>query len=36
MDSKSKHTTVKRYCETLTEALGSKYAHELYSISRLV
>lgn len=34
MDSKSKHTTVKRYCETLTEALGSKDAHELYSISR--
>lgn len=36
MDSKSKHTRVKRCCETLTEALGIKCAHQLYSIYRPV
>lgn len=34
MDSKSKHTAVKRCWETLTEALGIKRAHQLYGIYR--
>lgn len=36
MDSKSKHIAVKRCCETLTEALGIKRAHQLYGIYRPV
>lgn len=36
MDSKNKHTTVERCCETLTEALGIKRAHQLYGIYRPV
>lgn len=36
IDSKSKHTNVKRCCETLTETLSIKCAHHFYGIYRPV